>query len=59
MPEDLLKAVVILVWLLSGTIITGALLMNSTIVNVIFFVALFYGLPVVVYAFNKKRKVQK
>ena len=46
MPEDLPKAVMILLWLLSGTIVFGALLMKSTVLNSIVFVLVFFGVPV-------------
>ena len=55
MPEDIPKAVVILIWLLSGTIIFGALLMKSTLLNSVVFALIFFGLPVLVYRkMNKK-----
>lgn len=49
MPEDLPKAVMILLWLLSGTIVFGALLMKSTVLNSIVFVLVFFGVPVFIY----------
>lgn len=49
MPEDIPKAVMILLWLLSGTIIFGALLMKSTVLNSFIFVLVFFGLPVLLY----------
>jgi len=59
MPEDLPKAIMILVWLLSGTIIVGALLMKSTILITIIFIVLYFGVPVFWNAYNKKRITQK
>lgn len=49
MPEDLPKAIAILIWLLSGTIAFGALLMQSGAVNAVIFAVVFFGLPVLVY----------
>lgn len=49
MPEDIPKAVMILIWLLSGTIIFGWLLMDSTVLIAFVFALVFFGLPVLVY----------
>lgn len=49
MPEDLPKAVMILVWLLSGTIIFGAILMKSTVINSVIFLMVFFAIPTVIY----------
>lgn len=49
MPEDIPKAVMILIWLLSGTIIFGALVMKSSVLNSVIFAVLFFGVPVVIY----------
>lgn len=46
MPEDIPKAVIVLVWLLTGTITLGALIMHSTYLNVFIFAIIFYGVPV-------------
>ena len=54
MPEDLPKAVVILIWLLSGTIIFGWLLMEYSTPYSFLFAAIFFGVPVIVY-----RKLQQ
>jgi len=54
MPEDLPKAVIILIWLLSGTIIFGALLMKSTLLNSFGFLLLFFGLPILVVKLKKQ-----
>lgn len=48
MPEDIPKAVMILLWLLSGTIIFGALLMKSTYLISFGFLLVFFGLPVLI-----------
>jgi len=53
MPEDLPKAVMILIWLLSGTIVFGALLLKTGVFTAVIFALLFFGVPVVVY-----RKIQ-
>ena len=55
MPEDLPRAVMILIWLLSGTIIFGALLMKSTVLNSVLFAVLFFGLPVLINSLMKKK----
>lgn len=55
MPEDLPKAVMILIWLLSGTIIFGALLMKSTVLNSVIFLVVFFGVPVLIYNLMKKK----
>jgi len=49
MPEDIPKAVMILLWLLSGTIIFGALVMKSTVLNSLIFALLFFGIPPIIY----------
>ncbi len=49
MPEDIPKAVMILIWLLTGTIIFGWLLMEYTVLSSFIFALLFFGLPVLVY----------
>jgi|GEM_PF-1856652 len=56
MPEDLPKAVAILLWLLIGTIIFGALVMKSTLLNSAIFLLLFFGVPVALYWTVYKRK---
>jgi len=56
MPEDLPKAIKILIWLLSGTIIFGWLLMDSTILNSFVFLAVYFGLPVWFVMMKKKQK---
>jgi hypothetical protein len=53
MPKDLPKAIMALIWLLSGTIIFGWLLMDSTILNSFVFLAVYFGLPV---SFKRKQK---
>lgn len=49
MPEDLPKAVLILVWLLIGVIVLGYLIMEHTLTSAALFAACFYGLPVLWY----------
>jgi hypothetical protein len=56
MPEDIPKAVTILVWLLSGVIIFGWLLMEYAVVFSFIFALVFFGLPVLVYKWVKKKK---
>lgn len=55
MPEDIPKAVMVLVWLLSGTIIFGALLMQTTVLGALVFALLFFGLPVAYVQLRKRR----
>ena len=55
MPEDIPKTVVILVWLLSGIIIFGWLLMEYTLMASLIFSVIFFGIPTLVYnIINKK-----
>lgn len=56
MPEDIPKAVMILIWLLSGTIIFGWLLMEYAVPYSFIFALVFFGLPVVVYLKITKEK---
>lgn len=56
MPEDLPKAIKALIWLLSGTIIFGWLLMDSTVLNSFIFLGVYFGLPVLFVSFKKKQK---
>jgi len=55
MPEDIPKAVLILVWLLGGTIIFGWLLMKFTVLSSFIFALAFFGLPVLVYKYLLKK----
>ena len=56
MPEDLPKAVIILLWLLIGTIIFGYLLMEFPYAYSFSFIAVFFGGPI---AWNAMRKNTK
>ncbi len=56
MPEDIPKAVMILIWLLSGTIIFGWLLMEYTVLSSFVFALVFFGMPVLVYNKITKEK---
>ena len=56
MPEDLPKAVIVLLWLLSGTIIFGYLLMKFPYLYSFCFVVIFFGGPVL---WNARKKEQK
>jgi len=58
MPEDIPKAVMILIWLLCGVIIFGWLLMEYTVVSSFVFALVFFGLPVLVYKWSKKQGEQ-
>ena len=53
MPEDIPKAVMILVWLLCGVIIFGWLLMEYTVAASFVFALVFFGLPVLVYRMRR------
>jgi hypothetical protein len=57
MPEDIPKAVMILVWLLSGVIIFGWLLMTYAVVYSFVFALLFFGVPVLLYVLMGKTRV--
>lgn len=48
MPDDTPKAVMILIWLLSGVIIFGWLLMAYAGLTPFIFALLFFGVPVLV-----------
>ena len=56
MPEDLPKAVMILIWLLCGVILFGWLLMEYPVIYSFVFALLFFGLPVLVYMRVSKSK---
>jgi len=56
MPEDTLKAVMVLVWLLSGVIVFGWLLMEYAVMYSFIFALVFFGAPVLVYNRVKNRK---
>ena len=57
MPEDIPKAVMILIWLLSGVIIFGWLLMDFTVMASFIFALIFFGLPIAVYMMLKKKNI--
>ena len=46
MPEDLPKAVMVLLWLLIGLIILGYLIMKQPVFVSVIFALIFYGIPV-------------
>lgn len=56
MPEDIPKAVMILIWLLTGVIIFGWLLMAYPVAYSFVFAVIFFGLPVLVYLRLNKQK---
>ena len=56
MPENIPKAVTILIWLLSGVIIFGWLLMEYTAMYSFIFALVFFGFPVLIYTIIAKRK---
>ena len=56
MPEDIPKAVIILIWLLSGVIIFGWLLMEYAVMYSFIFALVFFGFPVLAYLVIKKGK---
>lgn len=57
MPEDLPKAIKILLWLLSGTIIFGVLLMKSSVLVSFAFLAVYFGLPVLLTSLKNNKKM--
>ena len=57
MPENVLKAVIVLTWLLSGVIIFGWLLMSYQTIFSFLFAALFFGVPVLAVKIFKKEKI--
>jgi hypothetical protein len=56
MPEDIPKAVMILLWLLIGVIVFGYLIMTYPTVYGFVFAAVFYGVPTFLYNYRKKLK---
>lgn len=48
MPEDLPKAILTLIWLLSGVILFGWLLMKFSTMYSFIFALVFFGLPVLI-----------
>jgi len=56
MPEDIPKAVMILLWLLIGVIVFGYLIMAYPTLYGIAFAVIFYGVPTVIYQLMKKDK---
>jgi len=59
MPEDIPKAVTILIWLLTGVIVFGWLLMTYPVVYSFVFALLFFGLPVLVYMWMNRGKLSE
>ena len=59
MPENLPKAIIVLVWLLSGVIIFGWLLMEYTTMYSFMFALVFFGLTVLLYMIITKRHLKK
>lgn len=60
MPEDIPRTVLILIWLLTGVIIFGWLLMEYAVIVSFAFALLFFGLPVLAYTkIVKKNTVEK
>jgi len=58
MPEDLPKAVIVLLWLLIGTIIVGYLIMAHPLMYSIIFAVIFYGVPIFWNSRKKKEQPQ-
>jgi hypothetical protein len=56
MPEDIPKAVMILIWFLSGIIIFGWLLIEYAAMYSFIFALVFFGFPVLVYSIIEKVK---
>ncbi len=57
MPEDIQKAVMTLIWLLSGVIIFGWLLMEYAAMYSFIFALVFFGFPVLIHKIIKKEKL--
>jgi hypothetical protein len=57
MPENLPKAIIVLIWLLCGVIIFGWLLMEYGVIYPFIFALVFFGLPVLVYTIIAKTKL--
>lgn len=55
MPEDLPKAVMVLVWLLIGIIIFGYLLLMHATGFSILFATIYFGLPIYIHNDRKKK----
>ena len=58
MPEDLPKAVAVLLWLLIGLIVFGYLVLESTMVMSVGFAVIFYGIPAAWMLYNSKETHQ-
>lgn len=58
MPKDLPTAVMILIWLLSGVITFGWLLMEYATMYSFVFALVFFGVPVFLHKLFKKEKLQ-
>lgn len=58
MPEDIPKAVMILLWLLIGVIVFGYLLMAYPTWYAFVFAAVFYGIPSLIYLSRKQSREQ-
>lgn len=59
MPEDLPKAVMVLVWLLVGIIIFGYLLMAYATGFSILFATIYFGLPIYIHNDWKSKQQDK
>ncbi len=59
MPEDLPKAVLVLLWLLIGTIVFGYLLMAHPTGFSILFATVYFGLPIYIHYDRLKNENKK
>lgn len=59
MPENLLTAVIVLLWLLIGVIILGYIIMTYNFVTLLFFVIVYYGFPSIFILNKNKNKKPK
>ena len=59
MPEDLPKAVIVLLWLLIGAVIFGYLLMQYPYIYSASFLFIFYGVPIAWNAMKKDTKKEE
>lgn len=55
-PEDLPKAVMILLWLLIGVIIIGVLILETDLIYSVLFAAVYYGLTSIIYLRRKAKE---
>ena len=57
MPQDIPKAVMVLLWLLVGVIIFGWLLMSFSVLYSLVFAIIYFSVPVLIYNKSVKDKL--